>query len=495
MKHIIVIGAGIGGLSAGIRLAAAGQRVTVLEKNARVGGKMGEVRRAGFRWDTGPSVITMRPVFEELFAAAGRRLADYIELLPVEPLTRYFYPDGTLLDATRDLARMVAQIRRLDEHDVEGYLAYLSYVARLHRVTGPAFIYGAPPTWRTVTQVAPADALRLEPWLTMDAAIRRYVRSPHLRQLLGRFATYVGGSPFRAPATLNVIAHVELNEGIWYPRGGVYAIAAGLERLARGLGIEIRTDCPVDRIEVQGGRATGVALADGERLAADAVLSNVDVAHTLTNLLPREAVDLRRLRGITRGEPSCSGFILLLGVRGEFPQLAQHNIFFSSDYPREFDDIFRRGVPPDEPTVYVAVTSKADPDHAPAGHENWFVLVNAPAAGSAFDWEREKAAYRDRVLATLARFGLDVRERIVVEEVFTPADLARQTGSWRGALYGASPNNALAAFRRPPVRDPRVAGLYYAGGTTHPGGGVPMVTLSGKLAAQTILADLAVGSR
>lgn len=498
MKHVVIIGAGIGGLSAAIRLAAAGQRVTVLEKNAYVGGKMGEVRRAGFRWDTGPSVITMRPVFEELFAVTGRRLADYIELLPVEPLTRYFYPDGTILDATRDLARMVEQIRRLDERDVEGYLAYLSYVARLHRVTGPAFIYGAPPTWRTVTQVAPADALRLEPWLTMDAAIRRYVRSPHLRQLLGRFATYVGGSPFRAPATLNVIAHVELNEGIWYPRGGIYAIAAGLERLARELGVEIRTGCPVTQIHVPGtsevpgtSRATGVVLADGERIAADAVLSNVDVAHTMTNLLPRTAVDVRRLRAITRAEPSCSGFILLLGVKGEFPQLAQHNIFFSSDYPREFDDIFRRGVPPDEPTVYVAITSRADPDHAPPGHENWFVLVNAPAAGPAFDWERGKAAYRDRVLATLARFGLDVRDRIVVEEVFTPADLARQTGSWRGALYGASPNNALAAFRRPPVRDPRVAGLYYAGGTTHPGGGVPMVTLSGKLAAKMILADLA----
>ena len=469
-QHIVIIGAGIGGLSSAIRLAAAGQRVTVLEKNAAVGGKMGEVRRAAadpstasrvllrdsahdafavreFRWDTGPSVITMRSVFEELFSAAGRRLEDYLDLLPVEPLTRYFYPDGTVLDATRDLPRMLEQVRALDVRDPEGYQAYLGYVAHLHRITGPAFIYGAPPTWRTVAQVAPADALRLAPWLTMDAAIRRHVRSPHLRQLLGRFATYVGGSPFRAPATLNVIAHVELNEGIWYPRGGIYAIAVALERLALELGVEIRTNCPVNRIEVREDRATGVLLADGSRVAAGAVLSNVDVAHTLTNLLPRESVDAARLRRLTRAEPSCSGFILLLGVRGEHPQLAQHNIFFSSDYRREFDDIFRRGVPPDDPTIYVAVTSKADPDHAPAGHENWFVLVNAPAAGPAFDWEREVAAYRDRVLATLARFGLDVRECIVVEEVFTPADLARHTGSWR----------ARSTAHRPTVRWPRSA--------------------------------------
>lgn len=487
--QIVVIGAGIGGLAAAIRLAAAGQRVVMLEKNPAVGGKMGEAREAGFRWDTGPSVITMRPVFEELFAAAGRRLEDYLDLQAVEPLTRYFYPDGAVLDATRDLPRMLAQIATLEPRDAEGYLAYLAYVAQLHRVTGPAFIYGAPPTWRTVTQVAPADALRLEPWLTMDAAIRRYARSPHLRQLLGRFATYVGGSPFRAPATLNVIAHVELNEGIWYPRGGIYAIAAALGRLAGELGVEIRTSCPVGRIEVRDGRATGVLLADGSQIAAGAVLSNVDVAHTLTNLLPREAMAVDRVRRLTRAEPSCSGFALLLGVRGEHPQLAQHNIFFSSDYRREFDDIFARGVPPDEPTVYVAITSKADPDHAPAGHENWFVLVNAPATGGRLDWQRDASAYRARVLDRLASFGLDLRERIVAERTITPADLARQTGSWRGALYGASPNYAMAAFRRPPVRDPKVAGLYFAGGTTHPGGGVPMVTLSGKLAARTILAD------
>ena len=190
---------GIGGLSAAIRLAAAGRRVVVFEQNAAVGGKMGQIIQDGFRWDTGPSVITMRPVFEELFAAAGRRLDDYLTLLPVNPLTRYFYRDGTVLDATGDLGRMAAQIERLDPRDVEGYLDFLEYAARLHRITGPVFIYNQPPTCSTFLGVPPADMLRVDPWLTMDQAIRRRVHSPHLRQLLGRFATYVGASPYRRP--------------------------------------------------------------------------------------------------------------------------------------------------------------------------------------------------------------------------------------------------------------------------------------------------------
>lgn len=486
MKPIIIIGAGIGGLTTAIRLAAAGHRVTVLEQNETVGGKMGQIQRDGFRWDTGPSVITMRPVLEELFATAGRRLEDYLTLRPVEPLTRYFYPDGTTLDATRDLSRMAAQIAALDERDVEGYLAYLSYAARLHRLTGPVFIYDQPPSWRSLLRVPWQDALRVDGGRTMDAAIRSFVHSPHLRQLLGRFATYVGGSPYQAPATLNVIAHVELTGGVWYPQGGIYAIAEALARLAKELGVEIRTGCPVRQISVEGNRIQGVVLANGSLQAADTVVANVDVATVYHKLLPPNLATPQRLTRLTRVEPSCSGFILLLGVAGTTPHLAHHNIFFSSDYRREFDDIFRRGVPPADPTIYVAITSKSDPTHAPAGSENWFVLVNAPALDSRFDWSTQADAYRSHVLARLADFGLDVRGCLQTEQMLTPLNLARLTGAWRGALYGASSNNPFTAFRRPHNRAPTVTGLYFVGGTTHPGGGVPMVMLSGKVVAGLI---------
>jgi phytoene desaturase len=492
-EPIVIVGAGLGGLSAAIRLAAAGRPVVVLEQNAQVGGKMGQVIVGGFRWDTGPSVITMRPVLEDLFQAAGRRLADYLDLRLVEPLTRYFYPDGVVLDATRDLPRMAEQIARLEPRDVEGYLAYLAYAARLHRVTGPAFIYGEPVSPRTFLQVPPTDWLAVDGWRSMDAAIRGFVRSRHLRQLLGRFATYVGASPFRAPATLNVIAHVELTGGVWYPRGGVYAIAAALERLARELGVDIRLNAPVEEIRVARGaggrpRAVGVRVA-GAEVPAQAVLANVDVATVVERLLPAGGVPAGRARVLTQAEPSVSGFALLLGIQGRHPELAHHNIFFCPDYRREFEDLFQRGVPPADPTIYVAITSKSDPDHAPAGAENWFVLVNAPPLGPAFNWADQADRYRDQVLALLARRGLDVRQKIVAEHRLTPLDLARLTGARRGALYGASSNSPWAAFRRPANASPDVAGLYFAGGTAHPGGGVPMVMLSGAAAARRLLAQ------
>ena len=485
----VIIGAGIGGLSAAIRLAVAGQRVVIFEQNATVGGKMGQIEAAGFRWDTGPSVITMRPVFEELFQSAGRRLQDYLTLEPVEPLTRYFYPDGTRLDMTSNWPALAAQIAAIEPRDVEGYLRFLAHAARLHRLTGPVFIYDQPPTWRSFGRVSPLALPQIEPWLTLDQSIRRFVRSPHLRQLLGRFATYVGASPYQAPATLGVIAHVELTGGVWYPRGGIYAIAQALLRLATELGVEIHTHQPVQQIVVSGGRATGVILADGTQVAAQAVVANVDVTTVYDRLLPLNFTTRSIHKKITQIEPSCSGYVLLIGVEGTHPTLAHHNIFFAPDYRREFTDIFQRGIPPRDPTIYVAITSKSDPDHAPSGCENWFVLVNAPPLGSDFSWLHEEKNYRKQVLDRLASFGYPLHDRIRHLTVLTPEDLAQRTGAWRGALYGISSNQALNAFRRPHNRCPTIQGLYFVGGTTHPGGGVPMVILSGKVVAEMVVAD------
>lgn len=487
-KPIVIIGAGIGGLSAGIRLAAAGQSVIIYEKNPAVGGKMSEYTAAGFRWDTGPSVITMRHVFEELFTAAGRNLDDYLTLLPVEPLTRYFYRDGTVLDISRDLSTTLNQIEALEPRDVEGYLHYLAYAARIHRITGPVFIYDEPPTPASFLKVPFPDWFKVDSFRKMHGAIKSFVKSPHLRQLLGRFATYVGASPYLAPATLNVIAHVELSGGVWYPQGGIYTIAQAMRTLATELGVQIHTNCQVEQIRVAE-RATGLVV-DGQYVEAQAIISNVDVATTYAKLLPPSAVQRKKLQQLQTAEPSCSGFVMLLGIKGQHPQLAHHNIFFTDDYPAEFEAIFRQGVMPTDPTIYITATSKSDSAHAPDGHENWFILVNAPPVGPQWDWAQQAIPYRNHILDKLASWGYDVRNQIVHEKIFTPLDLEAMSGAYRGALYGPSSNAMMAAFKRPHNRAADIPGLYFVGGTTHPGGGVPMVTLSGKVAAQMILDDL-----
>lgn len=491
MKNpIIVIGAGVAGLATAIRLQAAGHQVTVLEKNPRVGGKMYKIEQDGFVFDTGPSVITMRHVFEDLFAAAGRNLDDYLALEAAEPMTRYFFSDGTVLDATSNLTEMAQQIEQVEPRDVEGYLAYLSYAARIHRITGPVFIYDKPPTPASFARVPVHEWLKADPLRTMSKAINSHVKSDKMRQLLGRFATYVGGSPYQAPATLNVIAHVELTGGVWYPRGGIYEIANAMQKLARELGVEICIDHGVQQIVVEKGKAVGVKLENGDTLSASAVVSNVDVATTYNKLLTESGIAQNRINSMSNYEPSCSGFVLLLGVEGQHEQLAHHNVFFSDDYEAEFKAIFNDLVPTSDPTIYVAITSKTDAHHAPEGCENWFVLVNAPPLSDKYDWQTNWRDYRNLVLNKLAQRGLDIRDKIRTQKILTPEDLQEMSGAWRGALYGPSANNRFMVFLRPHNRSRDVKGLYFAGGTTHPGGGVPMVTLSGKVAADMVLSDL-----
>jgi phytoene desaturase len=485
----VVIGAGIGGLSAAIHLAAAGRKVIVLEQADQAGGKMGEFRHLGFRWDTGPSLITMRGVFEELFALASRRLEDYLDLQPVEPITRCFFSDGRTLDLSREQPRMLEQLAAFGPAEAEGYLAYLAYTARLYRITSPIFIYDQPPRLGSLRRVSIPDALRFDGLRTMSQAIQGFVSSSHLQQVLGMFATYVGASPYLAPATLNVIAHVELSQGVWYPQGGVYGIAQAFTRLAGELGVEVHTGSRVQSIEIDQGRASGVRLASGETLPVSGVVANLDVATVYEQLLPPEPVFRRRLRRLQRHDPSCSAFVMLLGVLGEHPELSHHNEFFSSDYRREFDQIFSQQMPPSEPTLYVSITSKTTLQDAPSGCENWFVQINVPALSPAWDWRNRAEEYAAQALDLLAQRGVDIRRQVVYQKLITPLDIRDWTGAWRGALYGASSNNLWAAFRRPHNRCPDIKGLYFAGGSTHPGGGVPMVTLSGRVASQLLLED------
>lgn len=479
-----VIGGGLGGLSAAIHLARRGADVTLFERNDRLGGKMNEWSADGYRFDTGPSLLTMPEVIAELLDVAGIPEADRPEVVPVDPICRYFWPDGSRLDAVTDVARMIAEMERFSPGDALRYADFLDYSRRIYDITAGVFLHTPVHEWRRLMTPDTLGRLarihQIDPLRTMHRGVRRFFRDPRLIQLFDRYATYNGSDPFQAPATLNIIPWVEFGMGGFYLKGGMYRLVEVLRDAAESLGVRIHTGTPVEAIEHGDGRIRGVRV-NGEPQPADVVICNADVVEAHRGLiagLPQRRERLEKL------EPSLSGMVFLWGVRGEHAQLAHHNIFFSTDYRREFRQIFHERRAPDDPTIYLAITSKSDPDHAPAGAENWFILLNMPYDSGRQDWEAEGHRLRGVILERLRAMGMDVAGRIETESVWTPDTFYRMYGSNRGSIYGISSNRRSTAFRRPANRSRDIEGLYFAGGSTHPGGGIPLVLLSGKMAAE-----------
>jgi phytoene desaturase len=491
---VIVIGGGLGGLAAAIRLARMGYRPTLVEKNERLGGKMDCWESRGFRFDTGPTLLTMPFVLDDLLRTTGRRLEDHLELVPLDPLCRYVFPDGTRLDASSDPTTMAGRIARLHAGDAEAYPHFLEHARSIYKAAAEPFLFSGFGSLRPAALLSrlrhlPA-LLKLDAFRTLDAAVRSSFQDPRLHQLFNRFATYTGSSPYLAPATLAVIPYIELVTGGWYVRGGMYRVAELLESVARHEGVSIRLGQSVARIEVRTNRATGVHTAGGEFLEADAVVCNADALYATSQLFgdaPPRQVSRYRERGL-----STAGFVLLLGLRRQFPELAHHNIFFSRDYREEFASIVERGVPYEDPTVYVSNSSYSDRHHAPAGCSNLFVLVNVPPLNADGRWGGEVPGYRATVLRTLAGHGLNISESdIVVERAVTPKEFALRYNAFRGSIYGPSSNSKMAAFLRPPNRARGIRNLFFVGGSSHPGGGVPLVLLSGKIVAGMVREALA----
>lgn len=479
----------MGGLAAAIRLAAKGHIVTIFEKNERVGGKLNLLERDGYYWDTGPSLITMPFVYEDLWQAAGKNFHDYVKLVPVDPICRYFYPDSahTVFDASDSFAQMTAAIEKLNPADVANFFRFMSYSRRLYQLTAEAFLFNGLNSPRDWLQLSFVDSFKIDPFRTVHGAVSSFFQDKRLVQLFDRYATYNGSSPFLAPATLNIIPYVEIGMGGWYVEGGLYELARAYRCLAEEVGVTIHAgeQYAVEEILHQRQRVSGVRLKNGETINADVVLANSDVAYTYDQLLK----DRGQANKFAKLEPSCSGFILFLGVKKQFSQLAHHNILFSQDYHREFADIFEHKIPPHDPTIYVCWTGRTDTAKAPDGCSNLFVLINAPYLSEAFDWEApdQTLHYRDLVVKKMEEFGFaGLDKAIEVEEIMTPLDLARRYNAERGAIYGLSSNNRFSAFMRPPNRSRRYRNLYFVGGSTHPGGGVSLVTLSGQIVAKLI---------
>lgn len=498
-RRIVIIGAGLGGLSAALRLAHAGHRVTVVEKNARPGGKVGLLERDGFRFDTGPTILTMPDEIERLFRDLGRDPADYLSLHPFEPIYRAHFRDGTCFDLHREEAATLEEIRRLSPADVGAYERFMRRTERIWRAIDEVIFERLFLSWRDML-----DPKVLRAGMQVDALRSMYDRvdgmfeDPRIKQLFMFQAIYVGAAPRRTPATYTVIPYLEQQQGVWFPKGGLYAIVEGVMRVVEEMGVEVRCNAPVAQVRVEHGRATGVELASGEFLPADGVISNADLVHTYGDLVPRSARHKYSDARLARYEPSSSAFILYLAVDRTYPHLVHHNIYFSADYDREMAEIFDEQRLPQDPSWYICAPTRTDPDLAPPGCEALYVLTLAPALGPASpDWEREKEALAEAMVDRMEReAGLtDIRQHLRWRECFTPQDFETVFNGNRGSIFGLSAITQQTAFFRPPNRSEDVRGLYLVGGSTQPGGGVPIVMLGGRLVARLVQDDLRQGGR
>jgi phytoene desaturase len=483
-RDVVIVGAGIGGLAAAGLLARAGRRVTVVEQAAAAGGKAASLELGGYRFDTGPSLFTLPEVFRAYFARLGLEMDGVLQPVPLAPLCAYEFADGTRLRSHSDRARFVAELETAGVATAVELNAYLERSARLWNLAGELFLTRSlhePATYGSRKGLkALLNAARLSPFTSLHEANVRAFADPRAVQLFDRYATYNGSSPFRTPATMRIIPHVEYAYGGYALQGGIVSLPRTLECAARRMGAEFRFGARVERIVVEDGRCRGIE-AGGEFFPAGIVVSNADVLSTYRNLL-REP-QAREARRYERLEPSSSGLVFLWGVARSFPQMQVHNIFFSGDYRDEFDALFGRLDLPADPTIYVNITSKVAPGDAPPGCENWFVMLNAPRnAGQ--DWPALAVRVRAAVIRRLSRaLGTDMTPLIREEKIITPPDIERDTGSTHGSLYGIASHSPLAAFLRHPNRSRRIRGLYFAGGSAHPGGGMPLALLSGILAA------------
>lgn len=485
--NTVVIGGGIGGLSAAITLAAAGKKVVLYEKQERLGGKANTRLIGSFRFDTGPSLLTLAEVFSTLFSRAGRNLEEYIPLVPLSPLTQYWFADGTHF-ASDTLDHFIPTLAsHLDVTEQEAH-RYFAYTKRIWDLTHHVFLeqslhrvktYLSKATLHSLVHIFSIDIMR-----SMHQANTQFFKDSRMVQLLDRYATYNGSNPYQAPATLNNIAYVEHALGGYGVKNGIYGIITGLEKLARELGVEIHTEAEVTQIKPLGNHQFSLAVG-GKEVLASTLISDVDVLTLYEHLLNDSMAPLaKRYR---RLPPSSSALVFYWGIDRSFDELGLHNVFFSSDYQKEFSEIHRRGKVPQDATIYVNITSKITPTDAPKGQENWFVLVNAPPHDGR-DWEQELAEKRTQIRTQLsAILHCDIEKHIVVEDWWTPKHIEEETGSYRGSLYGISANTRMAAFLRHPNASKRYPGLYLCGGSVHPGGGMPLAALSGMIAANLLL--------
>ena len=480
-----VVGSGIGGLASALRLAAKGYQVEVFEKAAVAGGKINEIRMNGFRFDTGPSLLTFPSLIHELFALFQEDPKDFIQFMKLEISCKYFWEDRTMVEAWQDPSLFAHEIKQTTGVDARKVISYLQECEKLYQIAGDAFIFNSlhkPSNYftasflKTLLQVPALDPLR-----TLHQRNKAWFGHPKVVQIFDRYATYNGSSPYHTPATLRMIAHLEHNGGAFFPFQGMYSIVQALVNFAKSKGVKFHFHSEVEKILTSAAGVKGVRV-NGTELPFDVVVSDIDVVSLYNNLLdgyPLPAIQASQQR-------SSSALIFYWGIGKSFPNLNLHNVLFSSDYRKEFRHLFETHTIADDPTVYIFISSKMIPGDAPEGAENWYVMINAPENNGQYTTETIQYA-RSRIIEKIQRtLGIDISPLILCETFADPKSIEADTGSYKGSLYGLSSNGIWAAFNRHPNFSHKVNNLYFVGGSVHPGGGIPLCLASVKIVANEL---------
>tara|TARA_B100001939_G_scaffold110158_1_gene95148 strand:+ start:27 stop:1514 length:1488 start_codon:yes stop_codon:yes gene_type:complete len=487
---VAVIGSGIAGLSAAIRLSLQGRKVVVFEKNTYTGGKITAFEKQGFRFDMGPSLFTMPQLVEELFELAGKTPKDYFQYHTHDEVCRYFWLDGKCLTLYPSVDRNVEAITTVfGKESGRRVRKYFDDARKKFELTAPFFLesslhkaktFLSPRVLKVVSEIP-----RLGLFSTLDYQNKRYFKEPKLVQLFNRYATYNGSSPYQTPGIMQMISHLEHGMGTHFPVGGMHAISQSLTKLAQELGVQFELSSMVEHILVEENKVQGVMVNGTERMF-DLVVCNSDIKHAYHELLPKQ---VRRPKKTLAQEPSSSALIFYWGIGQTFPEMDLHNIIFSEDYKEEFDRICSNGPFWEDPTIYIHISNRLEVDDAPKGKDSWFVMVNVPY-DQGQDWEDIVRKVRRKLIERISSaLGKDIASLIETEEILTPTQIQQRTSSVGGALYGTSSNERMAAFLRHSNKSSSVKGLYFCGGSAHPGGGVPLCILSGKIAAEWIKED------
>lgn len=487
MKRVAIIGAGLGGLATAITLANAGFEVDVFEKNTHVGGKLMPVQLRTYGFDFGPNTITMPHVFRQVIEQTGRKADDYFTLIPLKHHTTNHFQDGSSLVFSRDKDFMIEQLEKIDLLGAKNYFSFLKELTRLYELSETHFF---PKTFRSWTDYLSPNLgyalTKVRPLEPMDHFFKRYFSNPNVLQAFGRYATYIGSSPYRAPATFSMIAYLELVQGVYTVKGGTVCIARAFHKVAKELGVRFHTNTTIDRVEITDKRITALYCAAEQVWSGDEVVMNADLLKAYPELVAERDRPSFTDKQRDAMEPSISAFVILAGLSTRLKNVNHHTVYFSHDYEAEFDALFTRQEMPEDPTIYLCNSSVTDRDRSPDG-DNLFILVNAPPLPKGEKEPYDVHEYKEHIYDLLEKKGLPIRDHLVVERIIPPSEIAETFGAYRGALYGLSSHRKQDAFLRPRNRSRDIHNLHFVGGSTHPGGGSPMVTMSGMNVANVLI--------